>query len=103
MTVAIDKRALRAGGVSTVAATRVLLPVFAFPAWSVSVNNQPAEHGVDAATGVISVEVPAGRSLITLQWKALWQERVGAAVSALSLLAFLGIAALRLWRNRPAT
>ena len=68
------------------AVQEVLLPLFAFPAWQVSIDDAPVPTSIDQATGLIAVPMPAGRHAVSVRWSLLWQERVGRALSGTSLL-----------------
>lgn len=82
-------------------ATSLRLPVFAFPAWRVSVDGVTQANQPDPATGLILAAVPAGRHVVTLAWTRLPAEIAGLWISALALLVLLGlIARARLRRGR---
>ena len=65
--------------------TTLRLPVFAFPAWSLTRDGNPVPSGIDKATGLIAVDVPVGRHELSLTWEGLPSERVGVVLSAVSL------------------
>ena len=48
--------------IDTPQTTLLRLPVFAFPAWSLAQNGEPLASTIDQATGLIAIELPAGRS-----------------------------------------
>jgi hypothetical protein len=68
-----------------------------YPGWTASVDGQPQPVQPMPETGYSLVSLPAGRSLLELNYEGTLAERVGALVSALSLagLALAGV----LWRN----
>lgn len=71
----------------------VVLPLFAFPAWTLYLDGVPGATGIDADTGLITVDLPAGTHEISVRWTGFWQERVGLGISAaaLALIIALGI------------
>lgn len=80
---------------------RMLLPLFAFPAWTVTIDGIPTATNVDQEVGVIALDVPAGTHRIEVEWTPLSSERIGAA---LSLLAFAILLGTFVWRRiRPLT
>lgn len=68
---------------------QVRLPVLYFPGWAVSIGNKSADISPDPETGLVSVEVPEGRSHVRLYWSYADYERIGIAAS-------LGVLALML-------
>lgn len=77
----------------------VLLPLFAFPAWQVSLDDVLVSARVDLPTGLIAVEIPPGRHSVSVRWSLLWQERVGLALSAASLVFCAAIFSVRRCRG----
>ncbi|MFA9441551.1 hypothetical protein ACDA63_18125 [Uliginosibacterium sp. sgz301328] len=77
----------------------VVLPLLAFPAWSVSVNGNPTTASTDARTGLVTVALDKGDSRIAVRWDHLPQERLSLYVSlagvVLPLLVLMGWAAKR--------
>ncbi|MBL8375700.1 hypothetical protein [Accumulibacter sp.] len=67
-------------------AREVLLPLFAFPAWQVSVDEVLVAETIDQATGLIAVQIPPGSHSVSVRWSLLWQEQAGLALSAFSLV-----------------
>jgi hypothetical protein len=65
--------------------TTLRLPVFAFPAWSLARDGAPLASAIDPATGLIAVELPAGRNEVSLTWAGLSSERTGLLFSVVSL------------------
>jgi hypothetical protein len=65
--------------------TTLRLPVFAFPAWSLARDGEPLAPTIDQATGLIAVELPAGRHEVSLTWAGLPSERTGLLLSGVSL------------------
>jgi hypothetical protein len=70
------------------------LPVFAFPAWSLGLDGQPLASTIDQATGLIAIELPAGRHEVSLTWAGLPSERTGLVLSGVSLALLLGLMAV---------
>ncbi len=85
--------------ISTDSRAEVLLPLFAFPAWQVSLDDVLVPARVDLPTGLIAVEIPPGRHSVSVRWSLLWQERVGWALSAASLAVFAAISWVRRLRR----
>ena len=78
----------------------VLLPLFAFPAWTVRLNGTEVASGIDTDTGVIRLKLAPGLHEIDVRWSGLWQERIGGAVSWISV-GVLALALLLRRRKRP--
>lgn len=79
------------------AALAIRMPLFAFPAWQVSVDGIVQPLGADRATGLISVPLTAGKHEIRIAWIGLAVQPVGNMLSwvALALLGLLLLAAAR--------
>ena len=77
---------------SEIADQSVRLPMFWFPGWEFSVNNQVIKPSVDPASGLSVVSLGAGTTTIEASWIGIPQERIGAWLSALSLLICIGLA-----------
>jgi hypothetical protein len=71
------------------------LPLLAFPAWQVTIDGAAAANGVDPATGLISVDLPAGTHRIEVVWRRLGVERAGLGVTALAILVLVIVAVRR--------
>jgi hypothetical protein len=81
----------------------VRLPVFAFPAWGLSVDGQPQALVADPDTGLPLVQLAAGRHQVALVWAGTPADAVGRGVSLAALavlLVLLGAGWLR--RSRAA-
>jgi len=80
------------------------LPLLAFPAWQVAIDGTPAPYAVDPATGLISIDLPAGTYRVTATWHRLGVERAGLAITALAVLvlAVLAVRQRLLVPTRPA-
>lgn len=74
------------------------LPVFAFPAWSITVDGQRQTPGVDPGTGLLAVRLPPGEHRARVAWSGLPEEREGLVIG---LLALAWIAGTSL-RRRPS-
>jgi hypothetical protein len=70
------------------------IPVFAYPAWSVFIDNGPARWRPDRMTGLINVRVKTGCQMVELKWTSLAQEKIGFMVSLTALIG-LGIVVFR--------
>lgn len=65
--------------------SRIVLPLFSFPAWTVSVDGQPSDSKIDNDTGLIELSLAAGTHEISVKWTGLWQERVGLFITLATL------------------
>ncbi|TMK77502.1 MAG: hypothetical protein E6G47_11035 [Actinobacteria bacterium] len=75
-------------------ATTIRLPVFAFPAWTVGLDGRALTSTIDQSTGLIAIELPAGRHEVSLTWAGLPSERTGLVLSGVSLGLLMGLAAM---------
>jgi hypothetical protein len=86
-------------------AAAMRLPLFAFPAWSLSVDGQPQALAADPDTGLAVARLAPGRHLVALRWTGLAAEAAGQRISLASLallLVLLGAGYLRRLRGaRP--
>lgn len=78
----------------------VRLPLFAYPAWGVKVDGVPQPTVADKATGLILVELPPGRHVVTLAWVRMPSETVGIGISLAALFVLLGVLAWPRLRRR---
>ncbi|WP_295430425.1 hypothetical protein [uncultured Thiodictyon sp.] len=85
--------------VTTESGGRVILPLFAFPAWTLYLDGARGAGGIDAETGLIVVDLPAGSHEIAVRWTGLWQEQAGLAISVGALALII---AIRIRRGRGA-
>jgi hypothetical protein len=103
----LDCRTIEAGSqyqawsVSGSQPARLRLPLLAFPAWQVTVDGAATVAAIDPATGLISVELPAGTHRVVAVWKRMGVERTGLAVSVFAVLV-LAFFAFRQGRPVPA-
>jgi hypothetical protein len=72
--------------IDAVAPNTLVLPLFDFPSWSLTIDGQRIEHTRDAATGLIAISVPAGAHEIEVAWKQSSIERYGLYISILALV-----------------
>jgi hypothetical protein len=86
---------LQTWNVSGAQPARLRLPLFAFPAWQVTVDGAAVPIAVDRATGLISVNLPAGTHHVAAFWKRLGVERAGLVITGLALLALAVLASGR--------
>lgn len=83
------------------------LPVFAFPAWALSVDGQSQALVPDPDTGLALVRLEAGRHAVRLDWAGLPAERHGrlatmAALCLLGLMVGVSLRHRRITRTAPA-
>jgi hypothetical protein len=71
----------RQWSVSAEKPTRLVLPLFAFPGWRVTLDGNSLPFATDPATGLIAVEVPAGAHALEVSLAGLREERYGLFVS----------------------
>jgi hypothetical protein len=71
---------------------RLRLPIFFFPAWGVTIDGKPVAAAADPATGLITVDLPAGAHRVTAHWTRLATERIGFVISCLAALMLVAIA-----------
>lgn len=69
----------------------VALPLLFFPGWQAAVDGHPAILRPAPESGLATVEVPAGRHTITLQFRDPPAARLGDVVSVLALLMVVGV------------
>jgi hypothetical protein len=88
-------------------AAAMRLPMFAFPAWGLSVDGQPQALAADPDTGLAVAQLAPGRHLVALRWAGLPAEALGRRISLVSLallLVLLGASYVRRLRGpRPVT
>jgi hypothetical protein len=77
--------------ITTTKRISVRLPMFAFPAWQATVDSQVHAYAVDEGTGMIQMDLPAGRHLVALRWVPLPAETVGKWISAAAFCLLLGV------------
>ena len=75
--------------------------LFRYPGWSVYVDGKPSEIVATDARGAVLVQVPAGRSRVTLLYRRTADQFWGIMLSLFSALALLWIAYSRDARVRP--
>jgi hypothetical protein len=67
------------------------LPLFVFPAWQVTIDGTSAPSTTDPATGLISIDLPAGTHRVAASWTRLGAERIGLITSGLTALVLIVI------------
>lgn len=77
--------------IDTPRAVAVRLPLFAYPAWRLTVDGQPQALAADPDTGTVVAQLTPGRHAVALAWAGLPAEKTGRNVTfvALALLALL--------------
>ncbi|WP_312513845.1 hypothetical protein [Massilia sp.] len=92
---AVDKRSHSyALTVDAPRAASLRLPVFGFPAWQATVDGRVQDWRLDADTGAIVLDLPAGRHDVALHYVRLPVEVAGLWVSAGALLVWLALVLL---------
>jgi hypothetical protein len=85
---------------SCVSQAEIRLPVFAFPAWRLSMNGVESAYQIDRRTGLIQVTLPAGTQDLRLEWQGAPLEDAGRVISAAALAVLLmGLAGRLYWRR----
>jgi len=85
--------------IETETAQTVKLPLMAFPAWALTLDGASIPLTGDPESGLIAVFLPAGAHAIEAEWRRLPIEKSGLAISAVGLLALLGLGVLGLRRS----
>jgi hypothetical protein len=85
--------------IETPRAVAVRLPLFAFPAWRLSIDGQPQALLADADTGTVVAQLAPGRHQVALTWSGLPAEKTGRIITLVALAAL----ALLLVRARVRT
>jgi hypothetical protein len=70
---------------------KLSLPVYCFPSWSTRISGSLNPHECDSKTGLISLNLPAGNSDISLEWNRLPNEKTGFMLSFFGLVLIGGI------------
>jgi hypothetical protein len=73
------------------------LPLFAFPTWSLRVDDQAVVSTADPATGLIALELSSGHHVVKAIWHRLRVEYIG---TMLTLGCFFGLLAVWVVRHR---
>jgi hypothetical protein len=72
-----------------------------FPAWTVRLNGNPVSNRPVRDDGLMAVPVPAGTSVITIDWTTTPDVRLGRWISLLTLLLVTALGVVLLRRMRP--
>jgi hypothetical protein len=73
----------------------LVLPLFHFPSWVVKIDGRRVEHVMDPATGLIAVNVPAGKHEVQSVWRLSSLERYGLYLSVAALMILLAARVMR--------
>jgi hypothetical protein len=76
---------------------KLLLRLFNYPAWRVSINGRAVQTETEETTGQMILPVNPGDNIIRIVFVRTWDRTVGGAVS---LVAWLGLGAAYSWRRR---
>jgi hypothetical protein len=71
------------------------LPLRAFPAWQLAIDDTSVPYTADPGSGLISVELPAGMHRVTASWNRLGVERAGLGITSFAVL----LLAILVWRQ----
>lgn len=85
--------------IESASAFTAVFNVFAFPGWRAVVNGVEAPITPTTPDGRISVAIPAGRSVIDLDFGTTPARQVGGAVTSIGLLVLMGLSVVA-WRRR---
>jgi 6-pyruvoyl-tetrahydropterin synthase related domain len=69
-----------------------VLRLMDYPAWYVTVDSKPVLHRPSREDGLMAVPLPAGNHQIEVRWQATSDVIAGRTLSAIALLALLGVA-----------
>lgn len=78
-----------AATIETPRAVSVRLPMFAYPAWALSVDGAPQALASDPDTGVVVAQLAPGRHEVALHWMGLAADTTGRSISVIALVAVL--------------
>lgn len=81
-------------------AVSLRLPLFGFPAWQATLDGKAHDWRLDPETGVILIDLPAGRHDVALRFARLPSEVAGLWISAGALLVLLVLVLLARRRTR---
>ena len=62
-----------------------------FPGWQATVNGEPAEIYPDEEIGLITIDLPAGEHIVTLEYQGTNVQRLATVISLLSLVICFGL------------
>jgi hypothetical protein len=78
-----------------------VLRLMDYPSWRVTVDGQPVTHRPKREDGLMAVPLAAGSHEIAVQWRATGDVVVGRAISAIAVLALIGVAVFER-KSRPS-
>lgn len=81
--------------IDTPRAVTLRLPMFAFPAWGLSVDGAPQALRADPDTGLVLVDLAPGRHAVGLHWAGLPAERTGWVITLIALVALAALLLLQ--------
>ena len=79
---------------------RLRLPLFWFPGWEVVINGVLTPGRWDEQTGLLTVDVDKGTTVMEARWVGIRAERIGLGISLIALGIFLAMAASGFIRDR---
>jgi hypothetical protein len=74
--------------VNAVAPTALIVNLEDYPNWLVTRDGREHPAHIPRRDGLIAIAIPAGVSMIDIRWQPGWDERLGTAISLLTLLAW---------------
>jgi hypothetical protein len=86
--------------VDTPRAVTLRLPLFAFPAWTVTVDGHPQTMVADPDTGTVVVQLTPGHHLVAMRWTGLPAEATGRKITWVALALLLLLTARAAVRRR---
>ena len=100
-----EPRAARQWDVQAHQDQEILLPIFHFPGWTISLNGKEAAYTLDETTGLVRMQVHAGSNRIEARWSSLRSEQIGLvlfAIGGLLIALMIGAKSLRSRSQRPS-
>jgi hypothetical protein len=98
----VDRVQERAWEITAPAAATLTLPLFAYPAWELSVDGVHRGLGADPVTGLVRADIAPGTHQVRLRWKGLPEEIVGRWLSLAGALLLAGAALVNRRLDRQA-
>lgn len=91
-----------AATIETPRAVQVRLPLFAYPAWQLTVDGAPQALVADPDTGVVLAQLAPGRHEVALRWVGLAADATGRNITLAALLVLLSLLAAGFFQRRSS-